>query len=75
MLLHDAQYTAAELPARAEFGHSAVELRGRPRRARRVRRLLLFHHDPPRTDDAIDEHRARPAAARTSRSQPQPRAW
>ena len=55
VLLHDAQYTAAELPARAEFGHSAVEYAvGLAERAG-ARRLYLFHHDPPRTDDAIDD--------------------
>jgi phosphoribosyl 1,2-cyclic phosphodiesterase len=55
VLLHDAQYTAAELKERAEFGHSAVDYAiGLAERAG-VRRLLLFHHDPPRTDDAIDE--------------------
>ena len=55
VLLHDAQYTAAELPERAAFGHSAVDYAvGLAERAG-ARRLLLFHHDPPRTDDAIDE--------------------
>jgi phosphoribosyl 1,2-cyclic phosphodiesterase len=55
VLLHDAQYTAAEMKERAEFGHSAVDYAiGLAERAG-VRRLLLFHHDPPRTDDAIDE--------------------
>ena len=55
MLLHDAQYTAAELPARAAFGHSAVEYAVGLAERSGARRLLLFHHDPPRTDDAIDE--------------------
>jgi phosphoribosyl 1,2-cyclic phosphodiesterase len=55
VLLHDAQYTAEELAARAEFGHSAIDYAvGLAERAR-VGRLLLFHHDPPRTDDALDE--------------------
>lgn len=55
VLLHDAQYTAAEMKERAEFGHSAIDYAiGLAERAG-VRRLLLFHHDPPRTDDAIDE--------------------
>jgi phosphoribosyl 1,2-cyclic phosphodiesterase len=55
LLLHDAQYTAAELSERATFGHSAVDYAvGLAERAG-ARQLLLFHHDPPRTDDAIDE--------------------
>jgi phosphoribosyl 1,2-cyclic phosphodiesterase len=55
LLVHDAQYTAAELPARAAFGHSAIDYAiGLAERAH-ARSLLLFHHDPPRTDDEIDE--------------------
>jgi phosphoribosyl 1,2-cyclic phosphodiesterase len=53
-LVHDAQYTAAEFPARRSFGHSAVEYAvGLAERAG-VRRLVLFHHDPSRTDDQLD---------------------
>ena len=55
LLLHDAQYTAAELPERAAFGHSAVDYAVGLAERSGARRLLLFHHDPPRTDDAIDE--------------------
>jgi phosphoribosyl 1,2-cyclic phosphodiesterase len=53
LVLHDAQYTAEELPARADFGHSAIEYAVElgPRCASPV---LLFHHDPSRTDDALD---------------------
>jgi ribonuclease BN (tRNA processing enzyme) len=54
MLLHDAQYTAAELPERAAFGHSAIEYAIALADRAGTKRLLLFHHDPPRTDDAID---------------------
>jgi phosphoribosyl 1,2-cyclic phosphodiesterase len=55
MLVHDAQYTAAELPARAAFGHSAIDYAvGLAERAH-ARSALLFHHDPPRTDDEIDD--------------------
>ena len=54
VILHDAQYTAAELPGRKDFGHSAieyaVELGQRCGSA-----VLLYHHDPSRTDDALDE--------------------
>ena len=53
-VLHDAQYTAEELPARAAFGHSAVEYAvGLAERAG-ARTLLLYHHDPGRTDDQLD---------------------
>jgi phosphoribosyl 1,2-cyclic phosphodiesterase len=66
LLLHDAQHTAEELPARVHFGHSAIEYAvGLAERAE-VRRLVLFHHDPVRTDDELDalvaQHRRRFAA-------------
>jgi ribonuclease BN (tRNA processing enzyme) len=66
LLVHDAQHTAAEFPPRASFGHSAIEYAiGLAERAN-ARRLLLFHHDPSRTDDALDallaQHRHRFAA-------------
>lgn len=54
LLLHDSQYTAAELPARAHFGHSAIEYAVGLAERCGVGRLLLFHHDPPRTDDQVD---------------------
>ena len=54
LLLHDAQYRDDELAARASFGHaSAGYAVGLAERAG-ARRLLLFHHDPPRTDDEVD---------------------
>ena len=54
LLIHDAQHTAAELPAKHAFGHSAVEYAVGLAEKAAARRLLLFHHDPPRTDDEID---------------------
>jgi phosphoribosyl 1,2-cyclic phosphodiesterase len=54
LLLHDAQYTAAEFPAVANYGHSAVDYPIALAEAGGVGRLVLFHHDPNRTDDAED---------------------
>ncbi|MPZ87140.1 MAG: hypothetical protein GEU81_03505 [Nitriliruptorales bacterium] len=54
LLIHDAQYIAEEFPARAHFGHSTVDYAVGLAEACHVRRLLLFHHDPPRTDEQID---------------------
>lgn len=54
LIVHDAQYTAEELPGRKDWGHSAVEYTvdlGR----RCGADVLLYHHDPSRTDDALDE--------------------
>jgi phosphoribosyl 1,2-cyclic phosphodiesterase len=54
VLVHDAQYTAAELPARRHFGHAALEYAIGLARALGIPRVLLFHHDPGRTDDELD---------------------
>jgi phosphoribosyl 1,2-cyclic phosphodiesterase len=54
LLIHDAQYTAEELPARADFGHSAVDYPVRLAEQAGARQVLLFHHDPSRTDEQID---------------------
>ena len=55
LVLHDAQYTDAELPTRASFGHSSIGYAVGLATEAHARRLLLFHHDPARTDDQIDE--------------------
>ncbi|MGH2703583.1 MAG: MBL fold metallo-hydrolase [Actinomycetota bacterium] len=54
LLIHDAQYTVEEFPARVEFGHSTFDYAVGLAETARARRLLLFHHDPPRTDDQLD---------------------
>ncbi|MHB8508696.1 MAG: MBL fold metallo-hydrolase, partial [Candidatus Dormibacteria bacterium] len=55
LLIHDAQYTAEEFPSRALYGHSAADYAvGLASRAG-ARSLLLFHHDPQRTDAGVDE--------------------
>lgn len=54
LLLCDGQYSDAEWPARAGFGHSswtAVARLGRDCRARQVR---VIHHDPTHTDALLD---------------------
>jgi ribonuclease BN (tRNA processing enzyme) len=53
-LIHDAQYTDAELPDRASWGHSACGYAVGLGEAAGVGRVLLHHHDPPRIDDAVD---------------------
>ncbi len=54
LLVHDAQHTAEEFEAKRTFGHSAIDYAVGLAEEARARRLLLFHHDPPRTDDALD---------------------
>jgi ribonuclease BN (tRNA processing enzyme) len=36
------------------FGHSAVGYAVELARRTTAKRLMLFHHDPPRTDDQLD---------------------
>jgi ribonuclease BN (tRNA processing enzyme) len=53
LLIHDAQYTAAELPARADWGHAAAPYCVTLARHCNVGRVLMYHHDPNRTDDQV----------------------
>ncbi len=54
LLIHDAQYTAAEYPEKINWGHSTVEYAMRVAREAGVQELALTHHDPMRTDDDLD---------------------
>lgn len=63
LLIHDAQHTAEELPARASFGHSAMEYAVGLGVEAGAGGVLLFHHDPNRTDAQLDEMAGRFAAA------------
>jgi len=54
LVVHDSQYTAEEFPARRHFGHATVEYALGLAAEAKATRLALFHHDPARTDDAID---------------------
>jgi phosphoribosyl 1,2-cyclic phosphodiesterase/CheY-like chemotaxis protein len=54
LVIHDAQYTAQEYPTKQGWGHSTVEYVVDLAMAAKVRRLALFHHDPLRTDEAVD---------------------
>ena len=54
VLLHDAQYLASEWPQRRAFGHATVDYAVGLAEAAGVGRLVLFHHDPDRTDDQVE---------------------
>lgn len=54
LVIHDAQYCAAEYPNKIGWGHSTVEYATRVAAAAGVRRLALTHHDPLRHDAAVD---------------------
>ena len=55
LLIHDAQYTAEELPRLAWLGHSCPEYALALAEAAGARQVCLFHHSPRRTDTEIDE--------------------
>ncbi len=54
LLIHDAQHTAAELRYKAGWGHSAADYAVRLGELAGAAAVLLFHHDPIRTDDEVD---------------------
>lgn len=63
-LLHDSQLlTPAELAAEARFGHAAADYAVELGRRAQARKVLLSHHRPDRTDDALDELQERFAEA------------
>jgi phosphoribosyl 1,2-cyclic phosphodiesterase len=54
LLIHDAQYTAAEYPSKVGWGHSTGEFVVNLARRANVKRVALAHHDPLRNDDAVE---------------------
>lgn len=55
LLIHDAQFTPAEFAHKAHWGHCTVEYALHVAREAGAKRLVLFHHDPVRHDDALDD--------------------
>jgi phosphoribosyl 1,2-cyclic phosphodiesterase len=55
LLLHDAQYTAAEYDQRVGWGHSSIEHAVAFADLARAGRLALMHHEPEHSDDQIDD--------------------
>ena len=53
VLCHDAQYDADDMPAKRGWGHSTVAQACDLARAAEVGHLVLFHHDPERSDAAV----------------------
>ncbi len=54
MLFHDCQFSEAEYLSRVGWGHSSVAHAVGFARRSMARRLVLFHHDPDRSDDGVD---------------------
>ncbi len=55
LLIHDSQYTEREYHNKLGWGHSSIEHAVATARRAGVKKLALFHHDPDRTDDQLDE--------------------
>jgi ribonuclease BN (tRNA processing enzyme) len=54
VLIHDAQFTRAELQRWQHYGHSCADYAAELATAAGARRLVLFHHEPRRVDDEVD---------------------
>jgi phosphoribosyl 1,2-cyclic phosphodiesterase/DNA-binding response OmpR family regulator len=54
LVIHDAQYTAAEYTDKFGWGHTPVACAVDMCRTAGVSRLALTHHDPSRNDDSLD---------------------
>ena len=54
VLLHDAMYTPDEYEERRGWGHSTYGGALATAAAAKVKKLVLFHHDPDRADRALD---------------------
>ena len=63
IVIYDALFTDAEWPPYASWGHSTWEEGVRLARIAGCKRLVLFHHDPARTDRALDAIARQAAAA------------
>lgn len=55
VLVHDAQYTQEEYEKKVTWGHSPIEYTVDIAVKARVKKLILFHHDPLHDDDTIDK--------------------
>jgi phosphoribosyl 1,2-cyclic phosphodiesterase len=55
LLVHDSQYTEEEYKTKINWGHSSFEHAIASANRAGVKKLLLFHHDPDRTDKQIEE--------------------
>ncbi|MFN7919456.1 MAG: MBL fold metallo-hydrolase [Bryobacteraceae bacterium] len=53
VLIYDAQYTPAEYEHQRGWGHSTWREAVQFAQRARVKRLILFHHDPNRTDEQL----------------------
>jgi ribonuclease BN (tRNA processing enzyme) len=55
LLIHDAQYTPKEFSLKSTWGHCTIEYALWLAEHAGVKQLALFHHDPTRQDDDLDQ--------------------
>jgi ribonuclease BN (tRNA processing enzyme) len=55
LLIHDAQYTQSEFKAKSTWGHCTIDYAVWLAAQAGAKRLALFHHDPSRRDDDLDD--------------------
>jgi ribonuclease BN (tRNA processing enzyme) len=69
ILIHDAQYTQKEYEGKTGWGHSSCEYAVNTAHKAGVKKLILHHHDPNRTDTqlaSLEEQCRRRIAGKTS---------
>jgi phosphoribosyl 1,2-cyclic phosphodiesterase len=54
VLVHDAQFLEGERPVAVDYGHATVQDAVKLATSCRAGTIVLFHHGPARTDDALD---------------------
>ncbi len=55
IIIHDAQFTLEEAIAKYDWGHSTYSLAVQFAREFNIKKLLLFHHDPLKSDSKLEE--------------------
>lgn len=55
VLIHDAQYTEDDMPHKHGWGHSLISQVRQLATDAEVGALIMFHHDPDRSDSELDE--------------------
>lgn len=65
VMIYDAHYTSEDYPAHVGFGHSTWQEAVKLAERAGAKTLVLFHHDPARTDAMLDEIGSAAARARS----------
>ncbi len=55
LMIHDAQYIEKDMPAKHGWGHSLISQVRQLAVDAQVKNLVMYHHDPERSDSELDE--------------------